>query len=149
MFQYHQNQFCKSSIIYYRNCIKKGCHKNHFLKYFLINVHGLNPQYFQNMFRSSHRRCSVRKGVLRIFTKFSGKHLCQRSEACNFIKKETLARVFSCEFREISENSLFYRTHLVAASHTSSIFFWVIKINHLSRRTLAVTGNELAGEKSL
>ena len=27
--------------------------------------------------RSSHRRCSVRKGVLRNFTKLSGKHLCQ------------------------------------------------------------------------
>ena len=27
--------------------------------------------------RSSHRRCSVRKGVLRNFTKFTGKYLCQ------------------------------------------------------------------------
>ena len=27
--------------------------------------------------RSSHQRCSVTKGVLRNFTKFSGKHLCQ------------------------------------------------------------------------
>ena len=27
--------------------------------------------------RSSHRRCSVRKDVLRNFGKFSGKHLCQ------------------------------------------------------------------------
>ena len=28
-------------------------------------------------FRSSHRRCSVRKGVFRNFAKFTGKHLCQ------------------------------------------------------------------------
>ena len=28
-------------------------------------------------FRSSHRRCSVRKGVLRNLTKFTGTHLCQ------------------------------------------------------------------------
>ena len=28
--------------------------------------------------RSSHRRCSVKKGVLRNFAKFTGKHLCQR-----------------------------------------------------------------------
>ena len=28
--------------------------------------------------RSSHRRCSVEKGVLRNFAKFTGKHLCQR-----------------------------------------------------------------------
>ena len=27
-------------------------------------------------FRSSHRRCSVRKDVLRNFTKLTGKHLC-------------------------------------------------------------------------
>ena len=27
--------------------------------------------------RSSHRRCSEKKGVLRNFTKFPGKHLCQ------------------------------------------------------------------------
>ena len=28
-------------------------------------------------FRSSHHRCSVKKGVLRNFAKFAGKHLCQ------------------------------------------------------------------------
>ena len=27
--------------------------------------------------RSSHRSCSVKKGVLRNFAKFTGKHLCQ------------------------------------------------------------------------
>ena len=36
--------------------------------------------------------------------------------ACNFIKKETLAQAFSCEFCEISNNTFFYRTPLVAAS---------------------------------
>ena len=29
------------------------------------------------IYRSSHRRCSVRKIVLRNFAKFTGKHLCQ------------------------------------------------------------------------
>ena len=67
--------------------------------------------------RSSHQRCSVKKGVLRNFTKFTGKHLCQslffnkvaglRPEACNFIKKETLAQEFSCELCEISKNTFF------------------------------------------
>ena len=63
------------------------------------------------------------KGVLRNFAKFTGKHLCQSlffnkvaDAACNFIKKETLAQVFSCEFCEISKNTFFYRTPLVAAS---------------------------------
>ena len=33
--------------------------------------------FLTNNHRSSHRRCSVRKGVLRNSAKFSGKHLCQ------------------------------------------------------------------------
>ena len=60
-----------------------------------------------------------KKGFLRNFTKFAGKHKCQ-SQACNFIKKENLARVFSCEFCEIFKNTLFHRTPLVAASGTST-----------------------------
>ena len=31
------------------------------------------------------------------------------------LKKETLAQVFSCEICEISKNTFFHRTHLVAA----------------------------------
>ena len=34
----------------------------------------------------------------------------------NFIKKEALAQVFSCEFCEIFENTFFHRTPPVAAS---------------------------------
>ena len=37
-------------------------------------------------------------------------------QACNFIKKEILAQVFSCEFYEISKNIYFYKTIPVAAS---------------------------------
>ena len=37
-------------------------------------------------------------------------------KACNFIKKETPAQVFSCEYGEISKNSFFDRTLAVAAS---------------------------------
>ena len=61
--------------------------------------------------------CKIR--VLRNFTKFTGKHLNKvAGMACNFIKKETLAQVFSCEFCEISKNTFFYGTSLVAASNT-------------------------------
>ena len=59
-----------------------------------------------------------KKGVLRSFTKFTGKHLCQSlffNKVAGFIKKETLAQVFSCEFYEISKNTFFYRTSPVAA----------------------------------
>ena len=48
------------------------------------------------------------EGILRNFTKFTGKHLCQSlffnkvaglsPQACKFIKKEALAQVFSCDF---------------------------------------------------
>ena len=62
--------------------------------------------------------CSIRKGVLRNFAKFTGKHLCKSlffnkvaGPACSFIKKETLAQVFSCEFCEISKNT-FSTEHL-------------------------------------
>ena len=37
-------------------------------------------------------------------------------QACNFIEKETLARVFYCEFCEIFKDSFFYRTPPLAAS---------------------------------
>ena len=37
-------------------------------------------------------------------------------EACNLIKKETLAQVFSCKFCEISKNTFSYRTPPAAAS---------------------------------
>ena len=76
-------------------------------------------------FRSSRREVFCKKGVLRNFTKFIGKHLYQ-SLSFNkvagqslFIKKETLVQVFSCELCEISENTFFDRTRLVA---TSTIF---------------------------
>ena len=65
--------------------------------------------------RSSYRRCSVRKVVYQNFVKFTGKHLCQSLllnkvadlRACNFIKKETLTQVFSCEFCRNFINTIF------------------------------------------
>ena len=94
----------------------------------------------KDMFGSSHRRCSVTKGVLRNFAKFTGKPLCQSlffnkvadlrpetlfkkrlrhrcfPEVCNVIKKETLAQGFSSEFCGISKNTFCYRTTPVAVS---------------------------------
>ena len=74
------------------------------------------------MCRSSHLGKFCKKGVLRNFANFIGKHLCQsflikmQAQACNFIKKETLARVFSCEVCKISKNIYFHRTPLVTVS---------------------------------
>ena len=55
--------------------------------------------------RSSRPEVLFKKGVLRNFAKFTEKHLCQ--QACNFIKKESLAVVFSCEFCKICKNTFF------------------------------------------
>ena len=45
-----------------------------------------------------------------------------RPKIRNFVKKETLARVFSCEFSDIFKNASFYRTPLVAALEKISIY---------------------------
>ena len=81
---------------------------------------------FQRFFRSSQQRCSMEKGVLRNFSKFRGKHLCQSlffnkvtDLGCNFIKKETLAQVFCCDFWEISKNNVF--TEHICATPSGSL----------------------------
>ena len=73
----------------------------------------------------SHQRCSVKKGVLTNFAKFTGKHLCQSlffnnvaGLACNIIKNETLVQMFSCEFCEISKNTFFTGHLWTTASHS-------------------------------
>ena len=65
-------------------------------------------------------------GFLKISQKFTGKHLYQglRPQACNFIKNETLAKVFSCEFCVIHKNT-FSTEHLrttASAIRTNSGF---------------------------
>ena len=69
------------------------------------------------------RRCSVKK-VFSEISKNSQENTCARvsfliklpAEACNFIKRETLGQVFSCEFCKISKNTFPYRTPSVSAS---------------------------------
>ena len=63
------------------------------------------------MDRSSRPEVFCKKGVLGNFTKFTGEHLCQ-----SLFLIKLLAQVFSCEFCEISKNTLLHRTPLVAAS---------------------------------
>ena len=70
---------------------------------------GLKP------YRSSHRRCSVRKSVLRNSAKFEGKHLCQSlcfskvaGQRVDTLLKQTVAQVFSCETCEISKKTFFF-----------------------------------------
>ena len=72
---------------------------------------------------SSHRRFSVKKGVLKHFAKFTGKDLCQSLcfhkvaglRPATLLKTETLAQVFNCEFCDIFMNTFFYKTPPMAA----------------------------------
>ena len=89
----------------------------------------LDPIFFSNMmlqkkmfnrFRSSRTEVFCKKGVLRNFAKFTGKHLGKGlfSKKVADCLKKTLTQVFSCEFREISK-TFSYRTPPVAASSNS------------------------------
>ena len=97
--------FIKVAGLQASNCIKKGLQH----RCFLMNIEKVirTPIQKKNKktkkrtpiwsTRSSHQRCSVRKGVL-------------EAEVCNFMKKETLSQVFSCEFCEISKNTFLQKT---------------------------------------
>ena len=63
------------------------------------------------------QRCSVKKMYVEI-SQNSQKNTCARvwAEAYNFIKKEALTQVFSCEFCGTSKNTFLYKTLLMAAS---------------------------------
>ena len=69
-------------------------------------------------------RCFVRKGVLRNFEKFTGKHMCQRLFFNNFsglrpaalLKKRQWSR-FSVEFCEISKTPFLRNTSLRLLLH--------------------------------
>ena len=87
--------------------------------------------------RSSRPEVFYKKGVLKNFAKFTGKHQCQSlflikllAEACNLIKKKTLAQVFSYEFCENLKNTFFIE-HLLwlvlelLVLYTSPFVFWV------------------------
>ena len=58
--------------------------------------------------RTSHRRCSVKKGVLKNFASFTGKHLYWSYNTCitglqpaNFLKKRLQHKCFSVEFAKL------------------------------------------------
>ena len=62
--------------------------------------------------RNSLQRCFIKIDILKNFTKFWGKRLGQgllsdKVQTCNFIKKEALVLVLSCEFCEIFKNTIF------------------------------------------
>ena len=103
----------KLQINYFLNFFLEGCFK-------LLTIRSSCPEVFST------------KGVLRYFAKFTGKHLCESFffnkvaglRPAKFIEKEILAQVFSCKFCEISKNTFFHRTSLVAASKLLCWYFF-------------------------
>ena len=86
-------------------------------------------------YRNSCPEVFCKKRVLRIFAKFTGKHLCQRRffcrpHACNFIKKEIMTQVFSCQFCEVAKNTFSYSTPPPAAFILNKLRFW-FKLVHV------------------
>ena len=65
-------------------------------------IHSLLTSSFHQV-GSSHQRCSIKKGVLRNFAKFTGKHLCQ-----------------SLFFNEVAGQAIFFTEHLWTAASTKS-----------------------------
>ena len=99
--------------------------------YFQYNISCLLCLYHVSLssFRSSHWRCSVRKGVLRNFAKFTGKLLCQSLffnkvaglRPASLSKQETLEKGLSTEFCDISKNT-FFTEYLRTAASIHSFF---------------------------
>ena len=78
--------------------------------------------------RCSAKKVFCKKGVLKNFARFTGKHLCQclffnkvaGLSPASLLKKETLAQVFSGQFVKFLRTP-FCRTLLMAASETLAI----------------------------
>ena len=86
---------------------------------------------FSSMFQKQPPEVFYKKGVIKNFSKFAGNN-CARitfiklqawTWACNFIKKDTLAQMLSCEFCETFKNTSFsYRTPPVTASACPRVY---------------------------
>ena len=82
----------------------------------------------KQIFISIYRKCSIKKGVLANFAKFTG-NTCARlqlqASAWNCLKKETLTREFFCEFCEIFENTFFTeQLRMIASRYFSKYMFY-------------------------
>ena len=61
-------------------------------------------------YRSSHRSCSIKKGVLKDLAKFTGKELCQNlffNKVKTLLRKRPWHRYFSCKFCAIFRTTFF------------------------------------------
>ena len=90
---------------------------------------------FCNVSQGITRICSITKDVLKNFTKFIGKHLCQSLFLNKFaglrpatLSKKRLTQVFTCECCEIFKNA-FFTEHLRtnASQSINNSGYWLLK----------------------
>ena len=106
----------------------------------------LQPQFVEKdlITRSSHRKCSVEKGVLKNLGKFTGKHLCWSLffnkgaglQACNIIKKRLQHSCFPVKFPKFSRTLTLKNiceSLLLTHSLKKQTFCFVCLINNLKR----------------
>ena len=106
-------------------------------KHAKIKIEDANDQRSDQYFRSSHQRCSMKKGAPRNFSKFRGKHLCQNlffNKVAGLRPAETLVQLFACEFCEIFWNT-FFTEHLcsTASVRVLVIYFLVISMRRAQK----------------
>ena len=130
------HNICIFFIYAYRRSLFKS------LDCYLLFFHSKNPaQVMKNSFYliQAVTRCVLWKKVFLEISQNSQENTCARAsfliklQACNFIKTETLAQVFSCEFCEISKNIFCCRTPLVTTSDSISIYPWTKKSPYMSK----------------
>ena len=88
--------------------------------------HGCSPVNLLHIFRTLFPK-NTSGGLLLLslhlyFLRLLPEAATRRPEACNFLKKETLAPVFSCEFCEISKN-IFFTEHLRTTASVLLLMF--------------------------
>ena len=99
--------------IYYRTSLQIFL----FYKFFRTNISQVELEILRNsstIFRSSHRRCSIKKAILKHFVIFTGKHLCRGlffnkvagHQACNFIKKRLQHRYYLANIRKFIRRTI-------------------------------------------
>ena len=100
-------------------------------KLFCTNTYQVELEILRNsstIFRSSHRRCSIKNAIIKHFVIFTEKHLCcglffnnvAGHQACNFIGKGTPRQIYSCKNREICKKT-YFEENLRMASFLESV----------------------------
>ena len=104
--------------------LKKWATKKLFSLFFFACKEWFSPRQFKNCKRyEKFSECLfiMKRKLIRCYHTWQSEAVARscfvkKAETCNFIEKETLAKVFSCQFCEISKNTFSYRTPPVAAS---------------------------------